>query len=401
MLAGLGEMGVGATGGAGGHGMTATTANPATTGGNLVNAYGDTGMQQLGLTQTYAPQYAGLESSILNQQMGSLTGNYFSTAPSLQNSQALVNQQQAGANIGLLGQYGSSAIQTYQAANPQLQQLQNQFVGMAMQPQNPVQQMTGFGQWGSGFTQGVGQTVAGNQINAGQNQTVQQLNNVAQQQLALGGSVSPQQAATLSNQVLSNYNQMGRANDPTAIAGLATGLDTYSQQLLQQREANAASAGTLQAQQQGLGVSAQAGNLQGALQGQQLNYQGLYGAGAQQLQGGQSNQLAQLSNAQYQQSLMGNASQLAQSTAQTPYSMLLSQGTGLNNAMGLTALTSAMNQNNTSLANMYNPYQSQLANTLTNASEQSTLANAKTNQSLFSSGQSMFGSGYGSSGLGK
>jgi hypothetical protein len=168
--------------------------------------------QQFAAEQQYAPQYANLYQGIQQGQMGGMMSMYQQYAPQLQALQSQLQGQQLQGNISNLQQYAPQAVSAFGNANPQIAQVQGAQVNQALNYSNP---------------------------------TIDALNQSAQQQLALGGSMSTQQASTVANQVLSNYNQMGRANDPTAIAGLATGLDTYSQQLLAQRQQAAASAGGL------------------------------------------------------------------------------------------------------------------------------------------------------------
>ena len=404
------------------------------TGGDILQGQINAAPQILSLSQTQDPQYQALQNQLMQQslfgnaQTPGLIDMYGQAAPQLQQLQTGLNTQQAQGNIGIVNDLASSAMQAYQSANPQLQQLQSQLTGLAMNNQNPVSQINGAGSWGQGFNNQIGQTLQSNQVQgtgvgyqnvgAGFNPTVNMLNQTAQQQLALGGSVSQQQAAALSNQVLSNYNQMGRANDPTAIAGLATGLDTYSQQLLQQREQNASNAGSLAAQQQGLGLTAQQSN-QGAnlsaglanqatglaaqqsnqtaaMQGLGLQYQGYYGSGAQQLQGQQANQAAQLQNAQYQSGLLTTAANLAQSTAVNPYSLILGQSGALGNAMGSASAAGA--NNGQSLASMYNPFNTQLINTLTNSGTQTSLANQSNTANAMGGAMSSLGTAGGALG---
>lgn len=336
---------------------------PAQTASSALSAQVNIAPQQYQATAQYAPQYSDLYSNIAQSSLfgdansQGLLSTYGQAAPALQNIQGAVNAQQAGQNIGIVDQYASSAVQAYQSANPQLQALQGTLTGLASTPQNPVSQLSGMGQWGSPFASQVGQTLQQNQIQApqvgasqsqsaagtlqgyqpnvqqvgqtnlgvhgfgampvgaGYNSTVGQLNGVAQQQLALGTSISPQEQATVANQVLSNYNQMGRANDPTAIAGLATGLDTYGQQLLNQRESNAANAGSLQAQQQGLGLAAQQSNQGAGLQAQGLGLQAATTQAGLNQTAGLANQQAALTGSQLNLSALNSQAGLQEQTS--------------------------------------------------------------------------------------
>jgi hypothetical protein len=250
-------------------------------------------------------------------------------------------------------------------------------------------------------------------VSQGQNGTLGQLNTTAQQQLALGTSVSPQEQATVANEVLSNYNSMGRANDPTAIAGLATGLDTYGQQLLTQREANAGTAAGLTTSQNQLGVSAGEANLSASQQSQLANQStnlaaqqsnqaanltglGLQGSalqagGAQSLASQQSNQQAQLANAQYQQSLLSGAANLAQSTATTPLNQLYNQSGALTGASNVSTQAGQGTQAANSLSGLYNPFNSAGYTSAYTAAANANQTNATTNAGLIGGGITLLG----------
>lgn len=475
----IGGMAYEASQGSGGGGVTASAPAPQETAQQITQGQINEAPQLLQLAQSQDPQYQALQSQLLNQSIFGGNGQqgllqtYKQAAPQLQQIQSQANAQQAGANIGLVNQYAPQALAAYQAANPQLTKLQGQLTNLAMTPQNPVSQMSGAGGWSQGFAQQVGQGVQGAQIQAptsqsaagmlggfqpnvqqiggaslgwdptGHNSTNAVLQNTAQQQLALGTQVSPQEQATVANSVLSNYNQQGRANDPTAIAGLATGLDTYGQQLLNTREANAANAAQLQTGQQalglqarttqaGLGQTAQLANQQTALSGsglglsaltsgaglqqqtnlanqganltaqqsnlaallQSLGLQGsaLQAGGQQQLQQGAYNQQAQLQNAQYQSGLLTTAANLAQQTAINPYSLILGQSGALGNAMGTASAAGQGNGAATGLANQYNPFNTQLMSQMTQSGTQASLANQNVNAGALGGLMSGYGS---------
>jgi hypothetical protein len=411
-------------GGASG-GVKTSAPNPASTAGDILGAELQYAPQVYNATAQYSPLYNQLQNSNLNANAQNLTSQYGSIAPQLQGTQGGLNAQQAAQQQALLSQYGAGTVSAYQSANPQLQALQNQYTKLAESSPSPVGQIQGAGNWGNLYNQQVQNTVANNQVGAslvspqmavssGNAQTVNQLNQTAQQQLALGSSMSQQQASTVANQVLSNYNQMGRANDPTAIAGLATGLDTYGQQLLTQRETNAANAANLQTAQNSLGVQAGTANLtanqqsqlanqstilatqqanqQAALSGLGMQGSALSSAGAQGLAANQSNQQAQLSNAQYQQSLLGNAAGLAQSTAATPLNQLYTQSQGLTNSYNTSAQAGTGTQAANSLSSMYNPFNSAAYQSAYNAQASANTSNASTNAGLIGGGLSLLGS---------
>ena len=325
--------------------------------------------QQFDATSEYAPQYSDLYNQITQSSLfgdanaQGLLSTYSQAAPQLQNIQGNLNAQQAQQNIGLVGQYASSAVQAYQAANPQLEQLQNQLTGLAGSAQNPI-------------------TMQGTptQVGAGSNATIDQLNQTAQQQLALGGQVSQQQASQLSGQILANYDTQGRANDPTAVAGLATSLDTYSNQLLNQREANASTAGQDMAGVQGLNLAAGTAN-------QSAN-----------IQAATANQNAQLQNAGYQAGLLTTAANLAQSTAQNPYQLILGQSGALSGAAGAANAASAQSSGAQSLANMYNPFTNGAFNTIYGGTLTASQDTASNNAAMISAGISAVGSAAGAAG---
>lgn len=412
--------------GAGSSGPLSTQApNPATVAGGILQDEINFAPSILATTQQNAPAYNTLQNQDLNANATNLASQYAGTAASLQGTQSAVNAQQAAAQQQLLSQYGGSTVSAYQAANPQLQALQGQYTALAQSQPTPVGQISGAGAWAAPFSSQVQSTIAQNQVTPtttapteavtqGSNQTLAQLNQTAQQQLALGTSVSPQEQATVANQVLSNYNQMGRANDPTAIAGLATGLDTYGQQLLTQRETNAATAANATTSQNALGVSAGQANLaasqQSALANQQTNLTasqanqnaaiaglGLTGSalssgGAQSLSAAQSNQSAQLANANYDQSLLQGASALAQSTAAVPLSQLYTQSQGLTNAQNVGTQAGQGTSAANSLSGLYNPFDSSAYTSAYNANANANQTNATTNAGLVGGGLSLLGS---------
>lgn len=446
--------------GGGANGTQAQAQSPTQTANDIYGAEQANAPGVLSLTQQNAPQYNALQQQLLGNTSNNLIGNYQSQAPDLQGLQNQANQLQAGGTNDLLNAYGANTVSAFQNANPQLQQIQNQYTNMALTPQNPVSQYSGAGSWAQPYAQQVGQQVAAGSTNAqqinpsqlgftaqnapqvgmgGTNATNAQLQQTAQQQLALGTSMSQQQSATVANEVLSNYNSMGRANDPTAIAGLATGLDTYGQQLLTQREGNAATAAGLQTGQQQLGQAAQQSNqaanlsvqglgLQGAttqagltqnaalanqstnLSSQQSNLSallsglGLQGAalstgGQQQLTQQANNQQAQLSNANYQAQLMTGAAGLAQSTANPALSSLMSQSGALTAASNLTNQAGTTITAGNQLSSMYNPFSTGAFNSVYSGQTGNNQFNASANQGILGAGLSILGSSSSLNGL--
>ena len=452
---------------------------PAPTAGAAEQSILSVAPQEFQAASTYGPQYSDLYNQMAQSSLfgDSTTQGLLTTlgqaTPQLQSIQSSANTQSAAANIGLVQQYGSSATAAYQAANPQLAALQQQYTQMATNPQNPVSQIQGTqtqaGQisqpdWAPGFANQVGSTLAASAVNpttvqganlgfqvqgpqqvgVGQNSTLNQLNQTAQQQLAMGTSVTPQEQAQVANSVLSNYNQMGRANDPTAIAGLALGEDSYGQSLLNQREANASTAAGQMTTQQGLGLSAQQSNQAAQLQtqnlglsaattqagltqqanlanqstnlaGQQSNLAsqvaglGLVGSAdqasyAQQLAAAQSNQSAALTsslanqsnayqvgtanqsaqsaNAQYQSALMSGAGSLLTNTSVDPYSVLLGQSGALGAAGSAAGSATGSASASQSLMNEYNPFSNGAFSTIYGGNLQANQSTASNNAAV-------------------
>lgn len=415
----LGAAAIGAVGSIGGaligsnSGVHTSAPDPTTTASNAGIAIGNQLPTTLANTSQNAPQYASLYGNMTQQQLlgsndqAGLLNLYYQGAQGLQGAQGTLNTMQGQQNIGLLNYLGPQAINSAQAADPMLTQIQGQLQNYATNYLNP-EQMASSTNWAGGYNQnlmqGLGQNAVQNpqnvnpgnvqaqqiQSSAGtlngfspnvqqvnpsmmqsgsiggvqnvyspQNQTLNQLNQTAQQQLALGSSVSPQQQATVANQVLSNYNSMGRANDPTAIAGLATGLDTYGQQLLQQREGAAQTAAGLTTNQGSLGLAAQQSNQAANLSAAQSNL------GAFQ-QTGLSNQANSLAAQQSNQNagLVGSGQSLNALTTQA----------------GLQQQASLANQQASLMAGQYNQ---QAGLTAGMANQQASLAAGQSNLSAY------------------
>ena len=358
--------------------------------------------QEYGAVAQYAPQYQDLLNNLQQQGLyGSdnsqgLLSLYQQAAPQLQTLQSQLNAQQAGANIGLVGQYGQQATQAFQQANPQLQQVQSAMTNLGLSNANPVSSISA-DQWSPGFQSGVTNALSQNQV-GGQGTSLAALNQSAQGQLALGGQLSPQEMAQVSGGILANYNQQGRANDPTAIAGLATGLDTYSQALLQERQNMAANAA-------GLTNTAQTANLSGALAGQGLNYQGLAMQSGQNLQANQANQAAQQFNAQYQAGTLGQAGNLLAQTSVNPFAAILGQSGAIGTTGGISGTSGAAGTLGNAQSS-YNPFNiaTSLYGNYTNQLQNSQIANANTSSGilggLFGLGGSVLGAAGQSGGLG-
>jgi hypothetical protein len=268
--------------------------NISSTAASTLQSQIDLAPQQYAAASQYAPQYQDLLNNLTNQGLfggpnsPGLLSTYQQAAPLEQMLQSQLNSQQAGANIGLVNNLGLQATQAFQNANPQLASVNSAMTNLALNNPNPVS--------GPSY----------------QNSTIDQLNSTAQQQLALGTSISPQQAATTSGQILANYDQQGRANDPMAIAGLAQGLDTYGQQLLGQRESAAGTAGGLQATSNATMT--------------------------------QQQQAAQQYNATYGAGLLGQAGSQLAATSVNPYAAILGQSGAIGTTGGIAGQTGAGTQ---------------------------------------------------------
>lgn len=359
------------------------------TAGDLFGAYQNYAPGMFNLANQYAPQYNQLQNQMMGDTQAQMFQGYMNTSPSMQWLQNQNQLGQAGGNVNLLQQYGQQANQAYMQSNPQLQALQQQYSQMAMNQQNPVSMLGPQGGWGQQFSQNAGQMVNGAQVQTMKNPTLDAMNTQAQQQLALGSSMSQQQASTVQNQILGNYNSMGRSNDPTAIAGLATGLDTYGQQLLQQRQQNASNVAGLTNQYAGMQQAGQQANLSSQLGLAGLQYEGLYGSSQQQLQGGMANQQAQLQNANYQNQLMQGASGLAYQTGQNSFNMLMNPSNAYGMASNMYNQAGNTITAGNQLSGMYNPF-GQNFNSVYGTQTGANMNNANTSAGLMSGFGNLF-----------
>jgi hypothetical protein len=195
-----------------------------------------------------------------------------------------------------------------------------------------------------------------------------------------GGQLSQQDVSGIANQVASQYNLMGRAQDPIASATAALNLDAAQRARMQAAQQYAGNVAGMFSQQQGLGLQAQQAqgqlglgygsadqqaalqaaqsNLQAQQANQQLNLQAQQLGAQYGLGYGQANQQADYQNAMLQQQALGQASALAAQTAQDPYSLILGRSGGFGQLAGLNSMA---NQYPTSTQN-FNPFNSSLMN---------------------------------------
>lgn len=323
----------------------------------------------------YAPLYAQMYNNIYkNQLLGTngLVSTLEQASPQLQELQNRLNTQQVQGNLANVKQYGSQALKAFQNINPQLQGIQNQQVNLAMnapqadmiqvgpQPGLLASNYSGQQVAPTGGVHGVqaprmaqmvsaGQqpdaianNYSGMDVQAGQNQSLGMYNQMAQSQMAKGGTLTDQETNSIVQGVMGNVNQAGRANDPQAIAQAALGLDSASQARLQQNMGYGQTASGLVNQYNQLDLGAQQSNQANLYgysqlnnsanvqnQNAQQNYNqlllnaGISNQGAQttygnqQLQAGSLNQYAQNQNAQ-----MWMQAQLANQANQLDYSKM-------------------------------------------------------------------------------
>ncbi len=425
---------------------------------------------QLNAYQQFSPAYANLYNSLINQSaLGNETidwQGYLNSRPDLQSNwqdqgyqdyygslenYAKADYQNNGraatggqfstyqGGIGdtisqLAGRIGGEASQNFDAANPQLAAFRNSLMG-AQAPSVSANAITGR-DINPSMTANAQQVQAVNnnwqanpfeRVTAGSNSVTQALAQQTQADLALGGKLGAQEQRQLEGDVLARFNRAGRANDPSAIAGVALNLDSAQNARLQQRQNAAAQAAglvdvgnaqSLAAQQanQGAGLQLQGYGLQSALANQQYANQTNYQNQGADLQ-------SQLANMQqrfnYDQSNQSNtyrydtanqnaslqaalANQQAQLAQQQQLSSLL-QNTSIN-PYGLAggALGMAQNAANYQGSGQFDPlnsYAQDLYNTNYNANAANNIANANNSAALLGAGigtaGSLFGTIYG------
>jgi len=306
---------------------------------------------------TYAPLYAQMYNDIYkNQLLGNngLVDTLKQASPQLQDLQSQLDKQKLQSNLSNVQTYGADALKAFQNINPQLQGIQNQQVNLAMNAPQAGMLQTG-NQPGLINSQYMNQNVQ-----AGQNQSLGMYNQMAQQQMAKGGQLSDQETNSIIQGVMGNVNQAGRANDPTAIAQAALGLDSASQARLAQNMGYGQNASTMTNQYNQLDLSGQTANqsarqalnqtsLTADAQNQQMLMQYLgYGADV-----GKANQAAQLQNANLQAQLLGQAQSSLMSPTMTALGMMYDPSNAIGQASSAYG-TSAQSQ--TTGSGSYNPY---------------------------------------------
>jgi hypothetical protein len=257
-----------------------------------IQAYIQNAGNLYGTQAQYGPQYNALQRQMEQQNIGAYAQQYFGLMPQAQAAQnaATVSAQQA--QLGQMQQMAPSAAQALMGQAPQWNQLAN--YATSQMGAGPNAMLTGLAQQAQGAIPGQmqdfqnlaaqaagqltpinqqlqalsGQTIAGtNQIAAqlGQLQQnvlgnarsdifnatkgnvmaslgqldplTQQLQTTAQQQLALGGQMSPQMAADVAQQQRAAYQARGMLQSTGSIGAEIMGQQQVQQQLLGQREA--------------------------------------------------------------------------------------------------------------------------------------------------------------------
>lgn len=153
----------------------------------------------LALNQQYATPYTNINLQQLQNTLFGDNGQQGQLA-----TQAQANQYTTGQNIGLINQYGLQGYNALMASNPGL--------AASLQQAN---------------AQGAASTAPGSVLS--------NMQNTANQQLALGGSLSPQQLSMVDQGTLSGFAQRGMLNGNQSLGADLLARDQYSQQLLGQR----------------------------------------------------------------------------------------------------------------------------------------------------------------------
>jgi hypothetical protein len=220
-------------------------------------------------------------------------------------------QQQTGGQVQQLQDLATQAGQSVQPVNQQLQSLYGQVQPMATQGAAALSGLAG--QAAANQRSPLWQATAANvQGNLGQlDPLTQQLSTTAQQQLALGGSLSPQQLADAAQAARQAYSARGMLGSSGAIAGEVLGRQAVMQQMLQQREQFASGVSGLVQNQLAQRTAAATGMSQADIAATQANQQlagQLYGQATglgfqgTQIGAGLQGQIAQnIQNAQSQQ----------------------------------------------------------------------------------------------------
>lgn len=239
----------------------------------------------------YQPQYNALQQQMELSNINAYTQQQFGLAPQAQNVQNQMQASASTAQAGLEAQLGLGAARTLMQSSPQYGQLANYAtsqIGAGLDPNlvgyagqiaaaapGQAQSLYNLGNQASTQLAGVNQQLGalGNQALVGANQQAaqlgqvqqqvmqnarsdifnatkgnvlgalgnldpltQQLQTTAQQQLALGGQMSPQMAADVAQQERAAYQARGMTQSAGSIGAEIMGQQQMQQQLLQQRE---------------------------------------------------------------------------------------------------------------------------------------------------------------------
>lgn len=305
--------------------------------------------QQFAAESQFAPQYAQLYQDILgrgllggNYRSGmSLTDIYGQAAPALGNIQSQSNTQQRLADIGDVEQYGQRAVQAFNQANPELSAIRSQISQSASSgftprsiSMSPIEAVTN--QFSASPYE---------RVTAGPNAAAEAYNQRAISDLALGGRLGAQESRDLTNDVLARFNRAGRINDPSAIAGVALGLDQAQQGRLAQRQAAAAQGASITQGQNALGLQAGMANQGAGLQNTGFNLQALLANQQARQQANlanqdysyrsqMANQQADMAAEQLRQQKLMQAAGFLQSSQIDPFQAILGRSGSLGAAMG-------------------------------------------------------------------
>jgi len=356
--------------------------------GSNINFYTQQMLEQLPQTQAWMQNLQNQAMANAANQYGQYAGQVGQTA--LMSSPAL--QQLYGFSQGQLGATANPTLQgllgqVQQQTPGQVQQLQNlaSLAGGSMAPIN-AQMQDLYGQMGAATTQGVGDirgvaaaaaadprsalwnaTAANVQGNLGQlDPLTQQLQEKAQSELALGGTLSASQIADAAQQARAAYSARGMLGQSGSIAAEVLGRTAFQQQLLGQREQFASGvSGLVQqelAQRTGAAMGMSQADINATLANRQLAGQ-LYGAAGQlgqaglSAQGGLQAQIA--ANIQAAQQQQAGLAQAAIGTQQAG----IQQAAGLQGSI-LDQLYRQQAQGAAGLQNVYAAQQAPLAGVL-------------------------------------
>jgi hypothetical protein len=267
---------------------------------SAIQAYLQNAGALYGTEAQYAPQYNALQRQMEQQNIGAYAQQYFGLMPQAQAAQNAATASAQQSQLAQMQQMAPSAAQALMGQSPQWNQLANyasqqmgagpnevltgvaqQLAGAAPQMAAPLYNLAAqAGQQIQPINQQLGALSNQALVGAGQqaaqlgtlqqqvlqnarsdifNQTkanvmgalgqldplTQQLQTSAQQQLALGGQMSPQMAASVAQQERAAYQSRGLLQSTGSIGAEIMGQQQVQQQLLGQREAFAGSVAPL------------------------------------------------------------------------------------------------------------------------------------------------------------